>query len=124
MTNYGLPLRFKELYIEGDRKGQSGIIFDIKNCLVMKRLYSSKWYQSTGQHDANGKEIFFGDVLIYGDDVMELRYLDDCGMFLFSIYTKAIISHSWIKKCVCIGNIHTPPADLKAAAEKARAEHG
>ena len=132
---YGPPLRFKAVYTETGfgifvnyidfQSGSFGIGVG-KSFEFAKSKH--KIYQSTGHTDAKGQEVFFGDVLVTPDPVPDLLTVV---FFKEQIQLKRQRSgHTYpnnneeIKRCVLIGNIHTPPAELQAAAEKAGAEHG
>lgn len=131
---YGPPQRFREVFVCEEKAGETGIVFDLKDVIVMKKLYESKLYQSTGHHDANGKEIFFGDVLLN----IEPRMAVHPGVFVTVVFIDGQIfmrcdgvaldmsdppakGDYRIKKCdsfAVIGNHHMSPEALLAESER------
>ena len=119
---YGPPQRFKtvntktgDVIIPNLRLGTGCGLGVLSNCEI---------YQSTGHHDKNGVEVFFGDVVWcdHCDDmlvvisseagVIELSRYNDRR---YTMHTSRVMDTKEL-----IGNIHTPPDVLKARAQEVR----
>lgn len=131
-VNYGPPLRFKavekltgedafQTWIKGEPKPFPA--FDDDPILSIGGCERWALYQSTGFKDKNGKEVFFGDVVVFGGDVY--RVITNPSTQSPGIHTfldgdpKTKIEggiHTLIKSCVIIGNIHMPESVLRDRA--------
>lgn len=142
---YGPPQRFKAVDADAGEV-LSNMAWDLCNdtskahILTQDAIYKMNpfentppnilFYQSTGHHDANGQEVFFGDVLmcINSDcfeflinEIAEAKYIEDEAV-IRSKNNECFIPYS---KCfVVIGNRHHSSEQLQAAAEKVRTERG
>lgn len=72
------------------------------------------WYQFTGLHDKNEKEIYEGDLIIQQDykKPLEVYFCDDCGCFKARLHGKGNIE-SIHGDCEVIGNIFENPELIK-----------
>lgn len=132
MTNYGLPLRFKAVEISiGNEVSTSKLVLDLSDGQWLAVYggdtirFDEEWpielqiYQSTGHHDANGEEVFFGDVLSDGKRMYEVIY--HAGEVLMSVYQQEnapVYPVQYFKNATLIGNIHTPHDELQRRAQE------
>lgn len=99
----------------------------------IKSKISVDIYQSTGHTDANGTEAFFGDVLLFGGTAYVVSGSDQIELIKAEIVTDEgdemlNTQYPWgspvfglkIEECVCIGNIHTPTAELRRRERERR----
>lgn len=140
MTNYGLPLRFKAVEIStGKEVPTSKLVLDLSDGQWLAVYggdtirFDEEWptdlqiYQSTGHHDANGAEVFFGDVLLWNSKTVVVCGSGAIELATIDISEEDVRTH-WpfgnvlygakISEAVAIGNIHTPPAELQRRAQE------
>lgn len=148
MTNYGLPLRFKAVNLMDGTETLMDDLIELSDGEYIAAKCDSKeltpsfyndvanfgLYQSTGHHDANGVEVFFGGVLLFGSTAYVVSGSDHIELIKAEIVTDEgdemlNTQYPWgspvfglkIEECVCIGNIYTPPAELERRAQEVRA---
>lgn len=138
MANYGLPLRFKAVEIStGKEVSTSKLVLDPADgqwyaCYGGSTIhFDEEWvteiqlYQSTGHHDANGKEVFFGDVLHCGSEDLLAVCLDEYDCVALKNVSDELHAHTYtmnyFNKQVVIGNIHHSREELERRAKEVRA---
>lgn len=143
MTNYGLPLRFRLTITRGPRVGDVSSVADMTKAVETntrtttgnKVLGRFNWepsispsaevtpYQSTGHHDANGAEVFFGDMLLCpNEELWMVEFCEHQGIYLRWIdqhdYESSIQESPFWGEYIVVGNIHTPHDELQRRAQE------
>ena len=135
MTNYGLPLRFKAVDTETGRVIPTiewdGLhtVMDLQIVGLVDKVANHckiKLYQSTGHTDANGVEVFFGDVVLCKctcskEEVLWKVIYSHHEAALQCLITGEIKAHMLRKITHVIGNIHTPQAEIERRAKEVAA---
>lgn len=138
MTNYGLPLRFKAVEIAtGKEVPTSKLVLDPADgqwyaCYGGDTIhFDEEWvteiqlYQSTGHHDANGTEVFFGAVVVCEccGCILVVCSVDSGDIVLSKINDRTFVVHSIavIDEMIIIGNIHHSREELERRAQEVRA---
>lgn len=136
MSNYGPPLRFKavqksngeeaaQTWLKGDKTPFPS--FDEDPILSLVGCERFAIYQSTGHHDTNSKEIFFGDVVLHINDaekkeLMSIKFSAFDGLMLYDIkdgFSRLLRRSGAI---TVIGNIHHSREELERRAKEARGD--
>lgn len=125
MTNYGLPLRFKGIKkTTGEMIVLCTLLSSVQHDESLVDVANVEFFQSTGHHDKNGTEIFFGDVVLCSCSCSEPNVMFKVIMLNGKIELKQLdsnrnsTSHMLHKITHVLGNIHTPLGVLKAKAQE------
>jgi len=103
------PVYFDNLEVHwwSEEDGQLDIIGDVREDSI---LYQAILMEFTGLHDKNGKEIYEGDILLFGDDSKSEVFFDEGS---FTVEDAASISMTGYIFSEIIGNIHENAELLK-----------
>lgn len=123
MTNYGLPFNFKSVNTE---TGQEVML---KHDFYADYYWEGagekdKVYQSTGHHDANGTEVFFGDVLTTKKPTLLMQTwevaLKDNTVVIICKDVEFYADLNKSSEFVVLGNIHHSREELERRAQEVR----
>lgn len=126
MTNYGPPLRFKAISGNGREIDRFSMSFmEIMQTACLRPDVICTLYQSTGHTDANGVEVFFGDVVKCGSLFLHVNGFDlSSGLTAKSLFEEHEITAGFllISASKVIGNIHHSREELERRAKEVRGD--